>query len=49
MAELYSRTDIYDLFQTDEYEEGIRKHWEVIRSKTGIFKAERLQESGRGI
>lgn len=36
MAELYSRTDIYDLFQTDEYEEGIRKHWEVIRSQTGI-------------
>lgn len=28
--------DIYDLFQKDEYEEEIRKRWEVIRSQTGI-------------
>lgn len=36
MEEIYSRTDIYDLFQTVEYEEEIRKHWKVIQEETGI-------------
>lgn len=36
MAEIYNKTDIYDLFQTDEYEEAIKKHWEVIQNQTGI-------------
>lgn len=36
MGEIYQRTEIYDLFQTEEYESAIRRHWEVIQKKTGI-------------
>lgn len=36
MGELYKRTDIYDLFASEEYYQACKRHWEAVLKETNI-------------